>query len=74
MDSLGGAAGDKVVPRDGDLAENGERVVGQQVQLGVPQLGVGNEPGTGTTKLNNSPIQLYRPFVILYRVLRELKS
>ena len=42
---LGGAAGDKVVPGDGDLAEDGQRVVGQQVQLGVPQLCVGHEPG-----------------------------
>ena len=45
MPLRGGAAGDKVVPGEGDLAEDGQRVVGQQVQLGVPQLCVGHEPG-----------------------------
>ena len=40
---LAGAAGDDALPADGDLAEDGEGVAGQEVQLGVPQLRVRHE-------------------------------
>ena len=36
--SLGCAAGDNIVASDGDFTEDGQSVVGQKVQLGVPQL------------------------------------
>ena len=42
--SLGCAAGDNIVASDGDFTEDGQGVVGQKVQLGVPQLRVGNKP------------------------------
>lgn len=42
---LAGAAGDDALPADGDLAEDGEGVAGQEVQLGVPQLRVRHELG-----------------------------
>ena len=37
---LGCAAGDNIVASDGDFTEDGQGVVGQKVQLGVPQLRV----------------------------------
>ena len=42
---LAGAAGDHALAADGDLAEDGQGVTGQQVQLRVPELGVGHELG-----------------------------
>ncbi len=51
---LGSATGDEVISGYGDLAEDGQRVVRQQVQLGVPQLRVRHEPGTPNIRVKNS--------------------
>ena len=42
---LAGPAGDDTVPRDGDLAEDGERVAGYEGELGVAELGVRHKLG-----------------------------
>ena len=46
VDILWGSAGDDVVPRNGDLAEDGEGIVGEQVQLRVLQLSVRHKSAT----------------------------
>ena len=42
---LAGAAGDHALAADGDLAEDGQGVARQEVQLRVAELGVGHEFG-----------------------------
>ena len=55
--SLGCAAGDNIVASDGDFTEDGQSVVGQKVQLGVPQLRMWHEPGKESEKFKYDEIR-----------------